>query len=345
MNDWKTGEKEFLQALHKRTGSPGLDWRDDCMIKAITPELSLVYSLDSLNRSPSNNRANDSNSFGKWSASVIANDVIACGVAPEGLALDIGLSAFRDEEDLYRFIDGVLDVCTCYHMNYEGGNLNKGSFIGGVCWGLSKPDAIIKREGAQNDSILLATARIGLGWAIELLQRFKGSDQHTQDAKFTGEITRFKTDPVINLPVFQEIWRLGVIDCGMDLTDGIVEFGYEIFDRTGLGVVFSPENPHKLVSYVSSLLQVEPDDIMFEPGYDTPYAHGWCIQKSNVKLVCSTLSRYGIPYTILGEVTKDVFGVYRKKKNTLKPLPRYWDDKIKKESDYELWRKNIIDFA
>jgi len=343
LNGWKTGEKEFLQSLHKRLGSPGLGWRDDCIIKAITPELSLVYSLDSLNRSPGNNRASDSRSFGRWSASVIANDVIACGVAPEGLALDIGLSAFHSEEDLSGFIDGVLDVCSCYHMKYEGGNLNRGSFIGGVCWGLSKPDAIIRREGAQDGSILLATAPVGLGWAIELLPKLKGAKRHTLDKELIDTIEHFKADPVINLPAFQEIWSLEVIDCGMDLTDGIIEFGYEIFDRTGLGVVFSPDNPHKLVNYVSALLQVSPDDMMFEPGYDTPYAHGWCIQKSNAGLVCSILNRHGISYTILGEVTKDVPGVYRKKENTLKCLPRYWDDKVKKESSYELWRKNILD--
>lgn len=341
MNNWNTGEKEFLQSLHKRLGAVNLNWRDDCMIRPVTPELSLVYSMDSFERVYSNNRANDTRSTGRWAASVIANDVIACGVAPRGIALDIGVASFYNEDDVYSFIDGVLEVCACYHMHYEGGNLNRGTFIGGVCWGLSRADEVIRREGAQDNSVLIAPAKIGFGWSIEMLQKCEELDRNILDEGLLGEIAHFKEHPVVNLQAFQEIWNLGVIDCGMDLTDGVVEFGYEIFDRTGLGVVFSPDNPHKLVKYVSSLLRVAPEDMMYEPGYDTPYAHGWCIRKENVDLVYSILKKYKVSYTILGEVTKKVSGVYRKKGKELVPLPRFWDDKLKKESNYELWEQNI----
>lgn len=344
MNNWKTGEKEFLQSLHEKIGSYKLYWRDDCIVQPINSELSLVYSLDSLDRAPSNNRANDSKSTGKWVTSIIANDVIACGVAPRGISLDIGISSFCDEDDIYNFIDGVLDVCSYYNMKYEGGNLNRGTFIGGMSWGLSKTNAIIRREGAQDNSILLAPTQIGLGWSIELMQKCKDFRQDVLDDELIREIRFFKENPVVNLQAFQEIWNLGVIDCGMDLTDGIIEFGYEIYDRTGLGVVFSPNNPHKLVKYIASLLHIDFDDVMFDPGYDTPYAHGWCIQKTNVGLVCNILNKYNIPYTILGEVTKNVAGVYRKKGCDIKPLPRFWDDKIKKESNYELWKRNILGY-
>lgn len=342
MHNWKTGEKELLRALHERLGSSGLDWRDDCIVRPLTSDISIVYSLDSLHRKPSNNRSNDSKAFGKWIAAIIANDVIACGVAPKGLALDIGLSAFQDEHDLYKFIDGVLDVCNDYSMTYEGGNLNRGDFIGGVSWGISKPDAIITRKGAQDGSILLATARIGFGWAIELLQHIEGGHHHITDKHMAYEIAHFKDNPVINLNAFQEIWKLDVIECGMDLTDGIIEFGYEIFDRTGLGVILAPSNPHKVVKYVSSLLQIDPEDIMFDPGYDTPYAHGWCIKKSNIEIVCSILAKYHIPYTILGEVTHKVSGVYRQKGASLMQLPRYWDDKTKSAPNYERWKRHIL---
>lgn len=342
MTSWNIGEKEFLINLHKRLGHSGLDWRDDCIIRPLTPDISIVYSLDSLQRKPSNNRANDSRAFGKWISALIVNDVIACGVLPKGLALDIGLSAFQNEADLFEFIDGVLDVCHHYNMTYEGGNLNRGDFIGGVSWGISNPDAIIRREGAKDGSILLATARIGLGWAIDLLQRIDDRGHHIIDEQMAYEIAHFKDNPVINLNAFEEIWKLDVIECGMDLTDGIIEFGFEIFDRTGLGVILSPSNPHKIVEYVSSILHIDPQDIMFDPGYDTPYAHGWCIKKVNVDIVCSILTKHSIPYTILGEVTHEVSGVYRKTGESLKPLPRFWDDKVKGSSNYEQWQKNII---
>ena len=70
----------------------------------------------------------------------IANDVIACGVSPKGLSLDIGINIFEDEEEVFKFIDGVLEVCSHYNMKYEGGNMSKSNYVcGSVCTGCNHP--------------------------------------------------------------------------------------------------------------------------------------------------------------------------------------------------------------
>lgn len=342
MNTWKSGEKEFLLALHKKLGDTGLGWRDDCIERQITPNMSLVYSIDSTGRKLRHNKVNDAKTFGKWAASIISNDVIACGVCPRGLALDIGLGAFKDENEIFEFVDGVLSVCTQYKMNYEGGNINRSSLVSGVAWGIAPPGAVIHRGGAKNGSVLLATAPIGLGWTAELLQTAESLKRAKIPAELNRIIDSYKENPVINLAAFQEIWELGLIECGMDLTDGIIEFGYEIFERTGLGVVFSPQPPHRAVEFVASLLSVTPEDIMFEPGFDAPFAHGWCIQESDLHTILRVLEKHKVAYTILGRVSDKVSGVYRKCGDTLRELPRYWDDKMKNESTYDLWLKYIL---
>lgn len=342
MRRWNTGEKEFLQALHQRMGTSGLSWRDDCIIKQINPGQCLVYSIDSLNRAPSRNRANDTRSFGKWIASLIANDVIACGTAPRGLALDIGLASFLDEDDFNLFIDGVMEVCSAYHMEYEGGNLNRGTFVGGMAWGISTPGSVIRRSGARNGSVLLATAHIGFGWAVELLHHYGYREESLLDDMLQSEIAQFKDHPIIHLEAFREIWKLNVIECGMDLTDGIIEFGYEIYDRTGLGVIFSPSPIHRLVKTTASILKIDPACIMFEPGYDTPYSHGWCIPEGYIDQVCEILCRHQVPHTILGRVTDSVSGVFQKNGTRLKSLPRYWDDKLNTGSCFDQWKDNIL---
>ena len=342
MNGWELGEKEFLVELHKKLGNAGLSWRDDCIEKQIAPDLSLVYSIDSISQRLSHNQSGSPKTLGKWAASVIASDVIACGVAPQGLALDIGSGAFQNEREILDFVDGVIEVCSCYGMNYEGGNMNKGTYIGGVSWGIAAPNEVIHRDGAKLDSILLATAPIGLGWAMELLQRDNALKTVSIPNELIDVIHTYKEMPIVDLAAFQEVWKLDVIDCGMDLTDGIIEFGYEIFDRTGFGVVFLPQKPHSLVRHVASLLNIKPEDIMFEPGFDTPFAHGWCIQKDNLASVKSVLEKRCVPYTILGEVTDKVSGVYRRNGSKLVALPRYWDDKLKNESSYDSWVKNIM---
>lgn len=342
MGIWKFGEKEFLQSLHEKMGDVGLRWRDDCIEKQIAPNLSLLYSIDSISRKIDHNQSDSAKAFGQWAACTIANDVIACGAAPKGLALDIGLGAFRDEAEIFDFVDGVLDICTHYNMKYEGGNLSRGNYVCGVSWGTAAPDRVIHRDGAKNNSVLLATAPIGVGWAINLLQTAEELKGAAIPDALASIVVEYKKKPAVNLSAFQEIWNLNCIECGMDLTDGIIEFGYEIFDRTGLGVVFSPQRPHKLVQYVAALLDMEPEDIMFEPGYDTPFAHGWCIPKASIDEVKNILEKNHILYTILGEVSENVSGVYRKRDHGLVSVPRYWDDKMKNEPSYDLWKKNIL---
>ncbi|MCI8817831.1 MAG: hypothetical protein HFG04_01575 [Oscillibacter sp.] len=342
MKNWKLGEKEFLRMLHEKMGNAGLSWRDDCVERPIAPNLSLVYSVDSARRWLSHNRQDDARVFGQWISSVIASDVIACGVCPKGLALDVGIDAFQDKEELFSFFDGVLDICARYGMTYEGGNINKTALVCGMSWGTQAPEKIIHRDGAQADSVLIATAPIGLGWAIELFQSREVFREKTVPPELLDWVEHYKDIPVVNLDAFREVWELGVIDCGMDLTDGIIEFGYEIYERTGLGVVFCPGAPHPFVEYAAARLKVRPADMMFEMGYDTPFSHGWCIRKEHVSAVQAILKKHKVPFTVLGEVTGDVSGVYRKTDRGLTPLPQYWDDKFRGGSGYEQWMENIV---
>lgn len=342
MKNWKLGEKEFLLMLHKKIGNSGFSWRDDCIERQIAPDLSLVYSIDSTQRWLSHNRQDDARVFGRWAASIVASDVIACGVIPKGLALDVGIEIFKDEKELLSFFDGVLDVCTQYKMTYEGGNLNKTSFVCGVAWGTQVPDRVIHRDGARDGSVLIATAPIGLGWAIELFHSMSVFRRTFVPPELLYWVEHYKDTSVINLEAFRKVWELGVIDCGMDLTDGIIEFGYEIYDRTGLGVVFSPRDPHPFVEFVASQLKIAPVGVMFEPGYDTPLSHGWCILKDHLAAVLDILKKYNVPFTVLGEVTGEVSGVYRKTDAGLSVLPRYWDDKFKSGTSCKLWAENIL---
>ena len=210
MKDWTIGEKELLVELHKKLGNIGLSWRDDCIIRQINPDLCIAYSIDSSRRWLSHNEGDDAVVFGKWVASTIVSDVIACGVTPCSLALDVGLGAFHGMEDTFRFFDGVLDVCREYGVSYEGGNLNRTKLVSGVSWGMAHPSQIISRHGAQKDSVLLATAPIGVGWASELLRiwrkKRKGVDISLPES-FASFVTSYKQKSTINLPAFQEIWK------------------------------------------------------------------------------------------------------------------------------------------
>ena len=347
-SSWQYGEKEFLVNLHKQMDSQGLDWRDDAIVTPISENLSLLYSIDNVSiikelATPEETMI----AYGKWAASVICNDIIACGTLPKGLALDVGIGNM-DEDGFNCFVKGVLDVCRKYATNYEGGNINTSDTVSGIAWGTSEPERIIRRRGAREGAVLFATTDIGIGWTKRLLRKY-ASEQGMSLSCLEGItphlelLDNYQNDPCVNIELFKEIWDLDIIQCGMDLTDGIIELGYEIFDRTNLGVVFDFRGKvHPLLQAASDVLNYTSDAFHFEPGYDTPYAHGWCIDERDLHKAICTFEKYNAPYTILGYTSSDVDGVTYNAGNSLRSLPRYWDDKIINRGSIDNWEKIIL---
>lgn len=345
---WQQGEKEFLEYLHKQMNNKGFGWRDDSIVTPVSEDLSLLYSIDNVSKIKDFTTSEETMiCYGKWAASVICNDIIACGTLPKGLALDVGIENM-DEEGFTNFIKGVLDVCKKYSTRYEGGNINTSGTVSGVAWGISEPNKIIRRSGARDSAILFATTDIGIGWTIKLLENRANehgiSMSHFKEIEpYLSLIETYKSDPCVNIDLFKAIWDLNVIQCGMDLTDGIIEFAYEIFDRTNLGVVFNfPGEEHPLLFAATHILNYPTHALHFEPGYDTPYAHGWCIAECDLQMVVDVFVKFNAPYTILGYTCGDVAGVNYKSDDGLRNLPRYWDDKIINRGSIKNWKKIIL---
>jgi thiamine monophosphate kinase len=346
--NWRHGEKEFLKALHDSMNANNLDWRDDAIITPIADNLSLLYSIDNVSQIKNlASRAESMISYGKWATSVICNDILACGVLPQGLALDIGIGDFS-EDDFNNFIKGVLSVCYRYGTIYEGGNINTSDSVSGVAWGTSPPEKIIKRSGAKDNAVIFVTTDVGIGWTIKLmLDYMKNSNKPiTYFSEFNDYIemvNNYKNDPCVNVELFEDVWAANVIQCGMDLTDGVIEFGYEIFERTNLGVVFSFDKEiNPFICTVAKILELPSKAFRFEPGYDTPFAHGWCIDKNDVSKVVRIFEKYQQSYTILGYTSSKLKGVNYNTGQGLVALPRYWDDKICNRGSIENWKTTIL---
>ena len=330
--NWINSEKEFLAKLFFKMGNTNFLWRDDAIIVPIDCNNSLLYSIDNAEQIfNTGNKTKDMRLYGRWAASLIASDIIACGVMPNGLALDLGIKD-KDEADCKHFIEGVLDVCSHYNLRYEGGNINTTNSTSGVAWGYADNSKIIRREGAQIGDIILVTCDLGVGWANRLLCNFNKQ----------VIVPNYKDFPVINPSMFKEIWKLNAIHCGMDLTDGIIEFAYEIRDRTGYGVVFDPQpNNSKAINLAASILNIPEKAFRFDPGYDTPFAHGWCIAPNKINDIIEIFNRYNSHYTIMGTVERGDSGVSVAHNNKNIPLPRYSDDIIINRGNIEMWFEQI----
>ncbi len=332
-------EKDFLKQLHSQRLGNGnsLSWRDDSIV-ASPGDGYLVYSLDRPERvRHTSDVLADLRHFGRWSAGLVANDVIAEGARPQGISFDVGNSTFEDEDQFAAWAEGVLDVCKAYDMVYEGGNIGVGPDVVGMAYGFT--DRPIRRSGSAVGDLLIATWSLGVGWAKRMLTG-QQADVWFQDFPI---VVSHQDEPWINLNCFADIWATGAITSGMDLTDGAVEFAHEIWEQTQLGVVLSLQSePSEAVRSAAETLNVPAWSLMLEPGYDTPYAHGWTVRRDSIDLVSAELARHGVPYTVFGEVVDGGKGVQIDVGGSQANAPRYWDDVFDHRGSVDRWRSTIL---
>ncbi len=332
-------EKEFLRRLGERLHGGSLEWRDDGIMAPVGTDECLVYSLDRPTQIyNTGHRATDLRLFGRWSASVVANDVIACGVRPRGIAFDVGIEELN-QHDLMLWADGVLDVCERYSMKYEGGNLATGFGVTGMAWGTVVADRTLRRNGARDGDIIVVTCELGLGWVLRLWEQLIAPEFENEIEPFRS----YKNEPWVNLRAFEEIWKLRAINAAMDLTDGVIEFGYEIWEQSHLGVILEPIARHQTpFTCVADKLQIPSEAFFFEPGYDTPFGHGWAVPHKALPAVRAILESFAVPYVIAGSVSSKSAGVLARINDRLVAVPRYWDDVFRPRGEIERWRTEIV---
>lgn len=333
-----TGEKEFIRRLQREVlGRSDLAWRDDCIFASIAPGVSLLYSIDrpEMIFGPQRDAMRRN---GRWSAAVVANDVIACGQRPRGIAFDVGAST-ADTEGLLEWSRGVVDVCEAYGMTYEGGNVGTGHSISGVCWATASDDTIIRRRGAQEGDVILVTAAIGTGWSTRVWEAHRPGEVDRVSA-----FSSYKEWPIVRLDTFEQIWKLGCINAGMDLTDGLIEFAFELLEQSHVGVELQlPARLPNGLQFVADELDLPAEAFFLEAGYDTPFAHGWAVDGGALNDVESILKTAGVSYTVVGQVVDASRGAtLRKATGERVTLPRYWDDAMRHRGSVETWEHTIL---
>jgi thiamine monophosphate kinase len=330
-------EKDFLKRLHLLLGSGGAaNWRDDCIVRPVG-DTNLVYSIDRPEMiRHTDDRTADLRYFGRWSAALTASDVIAEGARPIGVAFDVGRDVFATADEFLLWAEGVQDVCRVYGMKYEGGNLGTGSAVVGVAYGFTQHP--IRRRGSVEGDFLLVTYPLGSGWAKRLLS----SQGKIHERKVFSELVTHQDEPWINIDVFEQIWNERLVNAGMDLTDGVIEFGFEIWEQDGLGVLFSePDSISPCIREAAEILEVPAFSLLLEPGYDAPLNHAWTVSPKNLNRVLELLGKNGIRSTVIGRTTGER-GVEIQIGDRRVAAPRYWDDVFEHRGSVERWRSEIL---
>jgi thiamine monophosphate kinase len=278
--------------------------------------------------------------YGRWSAAVVANDVIAMGARPHGISFDLGLKGW-DDEMLRDWLRGVLEVCSAYGMVYEGGNVNRVcGTVCGMAWGVPiiKP---LSRRGARAGDRIIVTAEIGTGWALRLLH------ENGVFAALPDVYAEYKHWPTINFDAFQQVFAGGFVHSAMDLTDGLWEFGHEIVEQDGLSVVLhAPSAWSAPVKACASALSIPTDAFLLDLGYDTPYAHAWTVAAEDVDEVLQLLGDSGVQCSLVGSVENAEIHptVYLRLENgDVIEAPAIADDVLDGRGSVLKWSETVVD--
>jgi len=90
----------------------------------------------------------------------------------------------------------------------------------------------------------------------------------------------------------------------------------------------------------ATLLEVRPEHLALDAGYDTPLTHGWTVSPDAWPEIQKIFQKNNSQIYRIGEVT-DIPQVVLKTENGLKPIKPFWDDQFQKASVIDRWYDTI----
>ncbi len=116
--------------------------------------------------------------MGRKSVLMNLSDLIVKGINPQGIVISLGLPPNLKLLDFKELINGILDYCVKWDLNYIGGDLNKTHdiIINPTVFGIGTRSNIIYREGIEVGDYLVANGKFGLtGVGFNILLKRKSS--------------------------------------------------------------------------------------------------------------------------------------------------------------------------
>ncbi|MFX1419801.1 MAG: thiamine-monophosphate kinase [Promethearchaeota archaeon] len=102
--------------------------------------------------------------IGRKSVIMNLSDLIVKAVYPKGLIISFGLPMELTKNQFMDIVNGIIDTCLKYDMEYIGGDINetKELIINPTIFGFKNPKSIIYRKGIKVGDILVANNKFGL---------------------------------------------------------------------------------------------------------------------------------------------------------------------------------------
>jgi thiamine-monophosphate kinase len=349
------GEKTFIrEVLSRYAATARADAIDDCVVIDLDETAGLagapliVYSID---HPPRIDRplppGMEWRFHGRWVAGCTANDVLAMGARPCGMAVDLAVPPDADLRIVDDFCAGLRDVVDTYGARLEGGNteVRDQLEVAAMCWGWVPRAGLIRRRGARPGDVVAVTAELGLGWSSYLLRRLGRFDRLSAGARRALE--GYNLMPLAPHRAILETVRRhpGALTSGMDITDGVCEFLHTIREASGHGAALEEAALGRgpVLQECARLLDVPPPLLAVEYGYDTPRGHAYTVAPDRWPEVVGVFRSHGAEIVRVGQVTAEPEVVWVSGGGERRPLPPFWDDKCERGDAVERWLAMVRD--
>ncbi|MEF8879353.1 MAG: thiamine-phosphate kinase [Candidatus Thermoplasmatota archaeon] len=166
--------------------------------------------------------------IGWFIVAINLSDIAAKGGKPLGIVLSLGLPKKTSEDFLKKLMKGADECATEYNCSIVGGDTKENSnfTIAGTAFGLVDKKLFMSRRGAEIGDIIAVTGDLGKAGAGYYSLKNNLKNKKLQ-LGLTKPYTRIKEGKILS--------ETGMINCCMDISDGLSSSLYQLKDINKVG--------------------------------------------------------------------------------------------------------------
>ncbi|MHA1642852.1 MAG: thiamine-phosphate kinase [Promethearchaeota archaeon] len=329
------GETQLIKIIEKKvlekTSKPLI--RDDAFIfEQIleTPEEVLILNTDMFVSTTDAPTQMSTFQMGRKAILMNISDLIVKGVIPMAVIVSIGIPSKMTVKDFESFIDGIVQCCVDWNIDYLGGDINKTKEIitNPTVFGLIKPSKMISRKGAKPGDFLAINGKFGLtgvGFDILLNKSHLFEKLHSKYEKAISSVLEPNICKIEALTLSEH----QLASSSIDSSDGLARSLRELM-RSNPKIGFNIELNDNVVDQVaieySSEFDIPIEELIFNAGEE--FIHIFTINPKNLEDAIQEVKKAGGNLLVIGKVTSTEEIIY-----------------IKNEKEYKLKLKGFEHFT
>jgi thiamine-monophosphate kinase len=258
--------------------------------------------------------------MGRKSILMNISDLVVKGVHPIGIFISIGLPPNLDVKSFKELIEGVVDYCYRWNINYIGGDMNMTNeiIINPTVFGYEDPNKIIYRKGIENSDILISTSKFGLtgvGFEI-LLNRYKDLDKYISFERSINSVL----EPHLDDNIAFILAKNQLSTASIDSSDGLARSLRDLMlSNPGIGfdIIFNENLIDDEAQSFSTMTDLPLEDLIFNAGEE--FIHLFTISPSNYDKAKRIIESEKKKIFVIGKVNSEgkIYIIHKKKREEL----------------------------